>query len=503
MKMNIIKYVTAFVLIGSISSCSDSWLDIEQKGAITQENFYKTDAECLSAVAAVYDMLQGCYAVDWESLWHVKTVISDEVNAGGSDIGDQPEYQEINLFRHTASNTKMYGIWGRLYFTVYRANVIIAKVADDTDAKKQVIAEAKALRAYAYFELVNLFGDVPLVLTEQDPTQYQVEKSTKDVVYQQIEKDLKEAMVDLPLKSEITGTNNAWRITHGFAQALLGKALLFQNKNGEAETQLAAVIASNQYSLVSDFSRVLRLENEYGVESLFELGYVTTEGHTWGNGTFQWGKDRAQENNIHWQLCGYRDLNGGNSGLNGGWGHNPPTQSIYNYFKASDPRRDMSLIDTADFNAKYVGTKTPGGWQNEGKIRYKYGTFKGETDTTATAELNFGTNFRVMRYAEVLLLAAEAYVKNGKPNLALIEIKKLRDRAGFTEELSTVSLNDIKYERTAELSFEGHRFYDLVRWGDAAAVLGSRGYQAKYATFPIPQQELDSNPNLEQSELWK
>jgi len=501
MKTIVFKYILAILVVGLGFSCSESWLEIEQKGVKSQEDFYQTDEECLSAVAAVYDMLQGCYAVDWESLWHVKTVISDETNAGSSDAGDQNEYQQINLFEHTASNTKMYGIWRRLYFAVYRANVIIAKVETDTPEKTKIVAEAKALRAYAYFELVNLFGDVPLVLTEQTPAEYYVEKSAKATIYSQIETDLGEAYPALPKKKEIMGTPDAWRITSGFAQALLGKALLFQEKYSDAATHLGQVIANNQYELVDDFSRVLRLENEYGSESLFELGYVTTEGHTWGNGTFQWGNDRAQENNIHWQLCGYRGLDGGESDLIGGWGHNPPTQSIYDYFMADDPRRDMSVVDTLDFQTWYPSSKTPDGYQNEGKIRYKYGTWKGETDTDATAELNYGTNYRVMRYAEVLLLAAEAYLNSANPGQAVIEFNKVRERAGY-DELGSITMDDIKYERTAELSFEGFRFYDLVRWGDAQTVLGSRGYEAKHANFPIPQQELDSNPSLEQNPNW-
>ncbi len=502
MKSIIFKILVFMLIVSTSVACSESWLEIEQKGVKSQDEFYQTDDECISAIAAVYDMLQGCYAVDWESLWHVKTVITDEVNACGSDVGDQPEYQLINLFENTPSNTKLYGIWKRLYFAAYRANVVIAKVDPNTPEKKKVVAEAKALRAYVYFELVNLFGEVPLVLAEQTPAEYYVEKSSVVDIYIQIEKDLKEAAVDLPLKKDIMGTSNAWRITKGFALALHGKALLFQEKYGEAATILGSVIASNQYGLVDDFDRVLRHENEYGEESLFELGYVTTEGHTWGNNTFQWGQDRKQENNIHWQLCGYRDLNGGTSDLLGGWGHNQPTQAIYDYFKTDDPRRDVSLMDTLDFRTLYPTSKTPDGWQNEGKIRFKYGTWKDETDMDATPELNYGTNFRVMRYAEVLLLAAEAYLKDSQEAKAVIEFNKVRERAGY-DQVTSLTMEDIKYEKTAELSFEGFRYYDLVRWGDAAAKLGARGYEAKHAHFPIPQQELDSNPSLTQNDPWK
>jgi starch-binding outer membrane protein, SusD/RagB family len=504
MKTKNIKYIIAILIVGFSFSCSKDWLEMDQKGAISQEVFYQTDEECLSALAAVYDMLQGAYAVDWESIWHIKTVVSDEANAGGSDIGDQSEYQDVNLYKHTPNNTKLYGIWRRLYYTVYRANVVIDKVEPNTPAKTIIVAEAKALRAYAYFEIVNLFGEAPLV-TASVQEDYQVPKNTIAEIYAQIETDCSEAIPDLPLKSAILGTDNAWRIAKGFAQALLGKALLFQEKYADAATQLGAVISGDQYSLVANYDRVLRVENEYGAESLFELGYVQTEGHSWGNGTFPWGNDRAQENNIHWQLCGPRDfnLNTANPVMYGGWGHLPPTQSIYDLFDPTDPRRDLSVIDTADMRANYGNAQSviPGGWQHEGKIKLKYAPWVDETDGAVQAELNNGSNFRVMRYAEVLLLAAEAYLQSDNTSQATIEFNKVRERAGFTQ-LSTITMDDIKYERTAELNFEGHRFYDLKRWGDAMTVLGPRGFEAKHVYFPIPQQDIDANPNLVQNPAW-
>ncbi|QQS50499.1 MAG: RagB/SusD family nutrient uptake outer membrane protein [Bacteroidota bacterium] len=502
------KYLIALMLIFLGLSCSEDWLDIQQKGAIPQEDFYTTDAECLSALAAVYDMLQVANAQDWVSLHHMKTVLSDECNGGGENAGDQPEYHQMNEYTFTPANTKINDIWQRLYYAVYRANVVIANVEPNNEARTVIVAEAKALRAYIYFELVNLFGEVPLVLTELKPDEYLVEKTSTANIWIQIEKDLSEAIEDLPLKSE-NGPDNSWRIAKGFAQAMMGKALIFQEKYSEALPYLNEVIASGEYDLVADYDRVLRVENEYGTESLFELGYVTTEGHNWGNYGY-WGQGRRQEQNIHLVLWGPRGgfFSGDSLGMFPGWGALPAKELAYEFFNDDDPRRAFNVLSEAEVIANYGSLRDGNNelqYQGEGFLRLKYTTFVDETSGTPGDEpaLNLGTNLRIMRYAEVLLLAAEAHLGMGNGNLAAAEINKVRARESVQyTPLATATWDDLKYERATELCFEGHRFYDLVRWGDALTVLGPLGFTAKHAKFPIPQPELDANPALEQNSPW-
>ncbi len=511
--MKTIKYIILLtVIISAGFSCSEDWLDIEQKGAILQEDYFSTDDECLSSLAAVYDMIQVTNEQDWSSLFHMKLILSDESNAGGENEGDQPEYHEMDDYAFTPSNTKIYDVWENLYYAVYRANVVITKVVDSTAARKIIIAEAKALRAYLYFELVNLYGSVPLVTTIPETSEdYYVAKSTEADIWAQIETDLEEAIPDLPLRSE-TEEGSEWRIAKGFAQAMLGKALIFEEKYSDALPYLTAVIESGEYALVDDFDRVLRYENEYGSESLFEIGYVTTEGHNWSNFDY-WDEARLQEINLHWILDGPRDgffTPGDSLEMFAGWGAAPAKENSYDFFNDDDPRRAYTVLseaELAEIGASLRDDSDELQHEGEGYLRMKYTTWNDETSGTDgngdEPGLNIGTNIRVMRYAEVYLLAAEAYLGNGDPANAATMINYVRARPSVNyTPLTSATWEDLKYERATELCYEGHRFYDLVRWGDAEEVLGDLGFESKYSHFPIPQSELDANPSLVQNDPW-
>lgn len=488
-------------------SCSEDWLEIEQKGAIAQEDYYSTDDECLSALASIYDEIQTFNAQEWTSLYHMKTILSDEANAGGGSASDEPEYHELNEYAFTASNTKVYAAWEGLYYAIYRANVVLEKVPGTTDAQTVILAEAKALRAYLYFELVNLYGSVPLITeTPASTDDYLVEKTTEEAIYTQIEKDLSEAIPDLPFR-DYTDTETNWRIRKGFAQAMMGKALIFQEKYSDALPYLQAVIDNGMYDLEDDYSRIIRYDTEYGQESLFEIGYTSDEEYTGDD--FPWLNYRREESNIHWILCGPRGgyFTAGSLDMFDGWGAAPPKEMTYDFFNTDDPRRAGNILSESEIIALGGSLRDDEGnlqHEGEGFVRLKYTTWNDETTTEngATPGYNIGTNIRIMRYAEVLLLAAEAYVKTGDGASAASEINKVRDRVGYTN-LSSATLEDVKYERRCELCFEGHRFYDLVRWGDAESVLGALGFTSKYEKFPIPQDELDANPNLEQNEAWQ
>ncbi|WP_075591420.1 RagB/SusD family nutrient uptake outer membrane protein [Labilibacter marinus] len=529
MKNNII-YIVVVLLLAVGTSCTKDWLEIPEEGLIPQENFYKTNEDNIQGLAAVYDMMQVLNAQDWSSLHHIKTILSDEARAGGNDEGDQPEYHEFDDYAITPLNTKIKDIWERLYYAVYRANVVIANVgeASNSDAVK---AEAYALRAYLYFELVNLFDEVPLVLTELLPSEYYMEASTVEAIYAQIEADLKMAIAGLPSKAD----QESWRVADGFANALMGKVLIFQEKYTEAIPYLEAV---SGYGLYSDYADVLKIPSEYGTESMFEIGYVNTEGWNWGNYNI-WGDGRAQENNIHWILCGPREgfynsydtalVDGSDKKLGivlpvfQGWGAMPPTKKMYDEFDGLDPRRDLTVMYEDDLNMpaynvslrarlkKDDGTLEnfpTGGFQHEGQgvLRLKYGTWKSEGGQADSDEpgLNMGTNLRVMRYAEVLLLLSEAYVQANRAGDAIPLIESLRDRAGYTAPVTSVDMDVIEYEKVAELSYEGHRFYDMIRWGKGAEMSREGAtFTDKYSKLPIPQAELDANPNLMQNKYWR
>lgn len=538
MKSNF-KYIFYILTLAlSFSSCKKEWLEIDQPGAQPVDGFYKTDEQAEQALIAAYAQLQRQYAsTGYVSPRLLKAIPSDMINAGGGDVGDQAWLQQINLYINSASTPNVWDVWRAYYFTIYRANIIIENV-EPVGAKEAIVGEAYALRAYMYFELTNMFKDVPLILKEQKPSEYYVEKSTQAEIYTQIEKDLEMAIGMIP---EVQPAK--WRMGKGFAQTMLAKTYMFQDKNyQEAFELLDKVVKSGQYSLEQKFDDVLHLPGEWGNESMWEIGFRSN--NPYGNG-FPWNPDDA-ESSINMVLCGPRDFAGAHTINRGGWGFQNPTEWIYNKFDVNDPRRNESVISWDDFQAKYYETggvyeqyiasqpsdyepsasdsvKWSGWdtkrWQIEGFLRMKYDARTTERQEPEW-EYSAGTNERIMRFAEVLLLAAEAKVKLGQGGEAAPYINQLRNRAGFATPLTSVTMDVIEYERIAELAFEGHRWFDLRRWGKLDATLSAfssfenqkvtdgelnsdpREFNSKNAYFPIPFEELASNPNLTQNEGW-
>lgn len=499
-----IQYKILFVLamMVTITACKKDFLEVDPIGKMSVELFYKTDADATKAIMATYDILQWANARDWNSSYLVKTFPSDESNVGGGDAGDQPPYQQLGVYTYGPSNAPITAVWQSNYFGIYRANLVINNVQPETDLRKQIIAEAKFLRAYYYFEIASMFGQGPLILAELAPSEYSQPFASADAIYAQVVKDLNEAIESLPKKSEYAA-EDVFRASKGAAQALLGKAYLYQKMYAESAAAFEAVITSNEYALQVDYSTLFLKDSEFGVESLFEVSYVTTQGYDWG--TFQWGGARPMENNITWQLTGPRGdyFNAGETGLIGGWGFNYPKQALYDVFVSEGdmvrkPASILSLQDLRDQGGDWTNEES---WGWDGCIRVKYGTRMDETSDAngAVAELNYGTNLRLIRYADVLLMAAEAYHMSGNDGKAATYLNMVRERAGLGAYSGDI-MTAIKKERQMELCFEGVRLLDLIRWGDAPAVLGSLGFVAgKHEVFPIPQDEIRNNSNAIQN----
>jgi len=491
MKQFLFKLIVCSSLLVLGGGCK-KFLDKEIPGALPEEEFYKSDADVTQAVTAVYDMMQAHYNNNWGSLYMIKTLLSDESNAGGSDVGDQPGYQTIDKFNFDATNDKIRDAWRMLYFTIYRANKVINRADDKTELRKRLIAEAKFLRAYNYFELVSLWGDVPLVLNEILPSEYtKTARKPKAEVYAQIEKDLSEAIAALPLKASY-GTNDRFRASKGAAQALLGKALLYQQKWSAAATQFDAVISSAQFGLAPSVGAAFSRNFEFGTESLFEISYTTGRNYDWGN--FPWGS--APESNIHIQLMGPRGdfyTKAPTDSLLAGWGFNLPRKKLYDaYVAAGDvARRKQIVMSKAELIADGGNWTNDGAWGFEGYFQRKYGSFGTQTGGPIS-ELNYGTNWRHIRYADVLLMAAEAYYRSNNEPKAQQLLTAVRQRSGLGPVTASGSalFDAIVRERQLELAFEGFRFTDLVRWNLAAQELGPLGYQSKHALLPIPDYDV-------------
>ncbi len=498
------KILMTGLLLIFLSSCSKDFLEVKPVGRLTGDDYLKTNEQIKSALIGVYATIQYNYSNGgWASVFFMKNLPGDDCLCGSSE-GDQPEYQRIDDFTLTANNKKVESIWSNFYKTINRCNTIINQAASDTPQEKSMIAEAKALRAMTYFDLVTMFGGVPLMtVNPTDPSQYNQPRASVDAVYAQVFTDFTEAIADLPLKSQYSDADK-FRLSKGAAQAFLGKAYLYHKDYDKAAIQLDAVISSGEYSLEPNFADVWTKDAEFGQESLFEVSYTSVESYDWG--TFPWGG--GNQSNIECQLQGPRsdifDLTNSTLDVINGWGFNNPSAKIGHAFEAANDsiRGAATLISAADFEATGGVIKAPEFHDYEGYMRLKYATRISETSTSGVPELNYTTNWRLMRYADVLLLASEAHHFMGDDAQALVYLNQVRERAGMAPfEGGSDVFTAIVNERELELAFEASRFWDLVRWDMAQDTLSDIGFVAgKNELFPIPQNEIIANTAISQSD---
>ena len=499
------KILILGILIVFLSSCSKDFLNVKPVGRLSGDDFLKTNEQVKQALIGVYATIQYNYSNGaWASVFFMKNLPGDDCLCGSNE-GDQPEYQRIDDFTFTANNKKIESIWYNFYHTISQCNTIINQAASDTPEEKAMIAEAKALRAMTYFDLVTIFGGVPIMTKNPtDPSQYNQPRATKDEVYAQVFKDFTEAILDLPLKSQYSAADK-FRMSKGAAQAFLGKAYVYHKDYDKAAKELDDVIKSGEYSLEPNFADVWTKNSEFGQESLFEVSYTSVENYDWG--TFPWGG--GNQSNIECQLQGPRadifDLSHSTLNIVNGWGFNMPSAKIGLAFEAAHDsiRGAATVMSAAAFEATGGVIKAgPDTHDYEGYMRIKYVTRSSETSTAGIPELNYTTNWRLMRYADVLLLAAEAYHFTGNDPQALIYINQIRSRAKLAPIAAGADVfAAIVHERELELAFEGSRFWDLVRWGMAKDTLSSIGFvSGKNELFPIPQNEIIANTAISQSD---
>ena len=498
-KLAILGMIGLIVTV-TITACSD-YLETDVNGVSSIETFYTTDEDAELAIIATYDILTWHEnSWGWASPTFIKTLPSDEGTCGGGNSTDQPPYQALDDFTWDATNNALLGTWNVNYYGVFRANMVIENIVPDNALKRRIVAEAKGLRAFFYLELVTQFGDLPLVLTGLTPTEYNQARVPAADVYAQIELDLTEAIPDLPLKADYPA-GDKFRVSKGTAYSILGKAQLYQEKYGDAVQSFENVTG---YSLEPNYADVFIESGEFGVESIFEASYSSAGKSNWDN--YPWGA--RHEDNIHIQLMGPRSGNIDGLGMLGGWGFNYPSPKLAQAFldEGDTERYNATILSEADYitisgDASFDPSEW---WDYEGYFRLKYGPYTSETiltDPASTPELNYGTNWRLIRYADILLLLAEArYFDNDEPG-ARTALNEVRDRVGLPDVTATGNalFEAIVKERQLELAFEGHRYFDLVRWGLAEQELGSLGYLARHSVFPIPASELAAATNMTQN----
>ncbi|WP_027392842.1 RagB/SusD family nutrient uptake outer membrane protein [Aquimarina latercula] len=473
MKNNIKLVVVFLALFTIIFSCSDDFVDVASEDE-NSEDFFNSEEDYQNALIGAYDLLQSTYINVM-----LGEIASDNTLAGGESASDTPGIQEIDDMMHTPVNAQLRDIWSWMYAGVNRANYIM-EFQDKTDfsGKDEVIAQTRFLRAYYYFELVKWFGDVPLAIDKRIlfGEETGIDRSAKEDVYALIEEDLQFAADNLPVTQAETG-----RVTQGAARALLGKVYLFQDKFTEAADVLDLVIAG-PYDLVTDYNTIFEQEGENNIESVFEVQYTDVEGA--GFGCLQ-----CSEGNVAVGFNGIRNYSG--PLFDSGFSFNVPTQEVVDAFEVGDIRLDVAILDI-DAWAAAQGATFSIGFEHTGYFNRKYIARQGDLNT-GDANLTNPNNYRAIRFADVLLMAAEAHNRKSPSNdgQAQTYLNRVRTRAQLPDVTVTgTALADAIYqERRVELVGEGHHFFDLVRTGRAAAEID--GFViGKHEIFPIPLIEI-------------
>ncbi len=474
------KITSLFILIfifPSIFSCK-KFLDIDPLYTQDAENYFLTPLDYDRALTGAYDLLQSSFMTVW-----VGEIASDNSIAGGESVNDTEGLHEIDNMNHDAVNNELRSIFRWNYSGITRANYLLEfKDNIDFEGKDKIIAQARFLRAYYYFELVKYFGDVPLVIDKRIGADEvtKIDRTPKSEVYAQIEKDLIYAASILDWRNPTKG-----RITKGACLALLGKAYLYQNKFDAAAMIFDQIIDQNEYMLIDKYTDLFTVANEGHTETVFDIQYTGAEGG---------GYDCliCLEGNAAPGFQGIRQFEGPTYG--DGNSYNLPTQNLYDAFNPSDLRRDASILDIEAFkNANPSVKYAEGGGGHTGYYNNKYIKKKAEIGLPDN-DLTSPVNYHVIRYADVLLMAAEAHNRATSPDDAKATnyLNQVRKRAKMSEiNTSGNQLTEaIWAERRLELSGEGHRFFDLVRTGKAAQSID--GFvTGKHELFPIPQVEID------------
>lgn len=475
----ILIYTTTVISLG-MAGCSKDFIELAPISQNNSVNFYKTAADMKLAVNAAYGALQysGQY---WSALHEVAEVRSD--NTEILDVQTGLNVVEIDIFTNQSGNTLLNGMWNDHYRGIAQCNIILNRIdAIDMDAalKNRYIGEVKFLRSLMYFNMVRTFGDIPLVLNEiKSPEEgYVYGREPVAKIYEQIIADLQDAETKLPV---VYSGADIGRVTSGAAKALLGKVYLTNKQWGLAAAKLKEIIdntAENKYMLLANYGDLWKVTNENHRESIFEVQFKkggTGEGSPFTNQFAPRGSGVIV------------------SKVGAGLGYNIPTQDMSDAYEAGDLRKDLSLAQGYTSGNTFVPVK----------YITKY------LDIPFQAN-DADNNWPVLRYADVLLMYAEALNEQGfvADGEAFSFLNQVRRRAGLPDKTAvnaepSLQVADqasfrlaIEQERRVELAFENHRWFDLVRTGRAIEVMAEHGItiQPHQLLYPIPQLQIDINP---------
>ena len=462
--MKSFKYILALAAGATLAVSCDDFLEKNPISSASEAGYYVTSDQLLTALPACYSTLYNTYGAEG-LMYYFGEIWSDETHTDNTagQVGDTEAFdthQGMNT-----SNSVVENYWEIYYQAIYRMNNII-KNAEGNDALNSLVGEVRFLRALYYFDMVRMWGDIPLVTTPVSGSEaYGIARSNVTDVYAQIIDDLNYAVSNLPDKSK---ERVAGAATSDAANALLGKVYLTIGQKDNAKNALLKVYNSGRFKLLDDYANLWDLSYKNSSESIFEVQYKGGIGNPY---SMYWALFSPIDNRVvtAW-----------------GGGYNQPEDELYDAYTTDgvvDSRRDKSIqvgYTTAD--GKFVPTKFTIKWRDD------------NAEVTGLREAS-DNNFMILRYADVLLMLSEA---TGDVQY----MNQVQDRAGAPR-TTTYSVEALMHERQLEFAFEYHRMFDLLRLGKAVSVLSSCK-KLGTLTFnsdsqfllPIPQKVIDQNPNV-------
>lgn len=457
-------------------ACKKSFIEKVPTATVSIDVLYKTDKDFQDAVAGCYAILQTQYL----NFWVFGDLPADDIE---EDIPNHFEHTAFEQFTVNDRTATLESTWMNYYKLISRTNSVLAKIEGKDPAvitnKDRHIGEAKFMRALAYFDLVRIYGDVPAITTEVTVAEsYKAGRTKVDDIYNNIIiKDLLDAEAKLPAK--YTGVD-VGRATKGAAKALLGKVYLTRKDFAKAETKLQEVTTLG-YALLPNYKDLWDYtKNEHHSEYIFDIEFE--EG-------IQEGSSYTHQFVPAWlTLTDYYGIKGGQAQSDGA-----STPGFYAAFDPSDKRRDINVQYGLTINGVYTPIPTT---QIQASKSYSM-----KYITPVASSNDSRANWKVIRYADVLLMYAEALNENGKTSLAQDQLNLVHVRAGlpaFSGLTQSDAREKIYLERRLELCLEGHRWFDLVRTGRALSTMQSSGMKAYMTVFPIPlsQIQIINNPTI-------
>ena len=550
MKTNIVKKLLTLSVSGLVSlsvavcftGCKD-YLTEQEPGVTMLADFFGSKEAAVQCVTGCYVPLMWEYNSTYYSEWFIGDIVSDDALKGGQNTNDMSASFDMENWQTTPSNPLLLDFYRAQYQGIARCNVALENIpnmATDTSfsvsLKNRLIGESYFLRGYYYFRLLRVFGGVPMVTKViSSETEWEQPRASVEAVFTQICQDFEEANRLLWKRSQLDDAE-VGRATKGAAQAMLLKAKLYEaspywnskvsvNKTDLYKQAVAwgdSIIQSNEYALVdsADYQKMFALAGENGKESVFEIQYMEVP---WGD----YGEGNGFTAGSFTQIL----VRSRNSKIGGGWGFNHPTWNLYNEFEAGDPRRDVAILRPTSFENEVEET-----YLGSALLNRKYGMYDDPNDGGGFGQWGLHAsrgplNSKQIRYADVLLMYAEACLgagMNGLSGSAQDKLNEVRNRLslptypGYSfsvngNTLSSPTLEEaIRHERRMELAMEGHRWFDLVRWGNTKAHMDAykateseeakaqmRDFIAnKHEIFPIPAEEIELNPALIQNDNY-